>query len=369
VPIEDHVLRDLARIRLVDAPAAATARVGRILGTTPSAPDGDADIVVRWVDRVRTEGTVRWIGRDRSAADDGSFYVVERGPDGARLLARLPLDRAGEPGLEIECDAGLVRPPALIELLNLRLLARGIVPIHGSAFRWRDRGVLAAGWSKGGKTEALLAFVADGADVIADEWTYALPDGRIVGVAEPVRIEQRQAEELGAAVQLPAAAGRRFRLARLAALVAGLLRRAGGPGRKVAEVLASPVERARSVTAPPGTLFGDRYLGWGTLDHAVALFVTDRAAAVARPTTPERIADRMVFAHVHHRRDLVARYHELRFAFPDRRSELLERVEERERELLHAALVGVPCTELQLPSPPTLASVHEALAPQLEVAS
>ena len=366
---EDHVLHDLARVRLVDAPASSRERVRRILGTEPTVPDGDADIVVRWVERLTTDGPLRWIGRDRSAFDDCSFYLVEGAANGGRHLARLPLDRAGQPGLEIVCESGIVRPPGLIELLNLRMLATGVLPIHGSAFRWRGIGVVAAGWSKGGKTEALLAFAADGADVVADEWSYAASDGSIVGFAEPVRVERVHAEQLRSGDRLPVAARRRFQLGRIGAVAVGVLRRAGSPGRRLANVVAPTVDRAQSVTMAPSALFGDRYVARGTLDHVVALFTTDLGAPQARPSSPDRIADRMVFAHVHHRRDLVARYHELRFAFPDRRSELLERVEDVERELLHAALDGIPCTELLLPHPPTLDAVRAALAPRLLAAS
>ena len=50
-------------------------------------------------------------------------------------------------------------------------------------------GVVTTGWSKGGKTEAVLAFVARGARFVGDEWVYVEHDGATVhGIPEPLRL-------------------------------------------------------------------------------------------------------------------------------------------------------------------------------------
>jgi hypothetical protein len=51
----------------------------------------------------------------------------------------------------------------LISILNLTMLAKGFLPMHASAFTYKNTGVVATGWAKGGKTETLFAFMANGA--------------------------------------------------------------------------------------------------------------------------------------------------------------------------------------------------------------
>jgi len=53
--------------------------------------------------------------------------------------------------------------PHLLAVINLTALAKGVLPLHASAFTYRGLGVLATGWAKGGKTETLLEFAWLGA--------------------------------------------------------------------------------------------------------------------------------------------------------------------------------------------------------------
>ena len=68
---------------------------------------------------------------------------------------QLPLERAGD-RCEIVCERGLSAVPHLVAIVNLTALAHGVLPLHASAFSWNGTGILATGWAKGGKTEALL---------------------------------------------------------------------------------------------------------------------------------------------------------------------------------------------------------------------
>src|SRR3990172_3169438 len=110
-------------------------------------------------------------------------------------------------------------------------LARGALPLHASAFLWNGTGALATGWAKGEKTEALLAFLTEGATYVGDEWVYLAGDGaRVFGIPEPIRIWDWQLEHvpwLGR--RLPR--GERARLAALRALSRVAARIGAGTGR------------------------------------------------------------------------------------------------------------------------------------------
>jgi hypothetical protein len=80
---------------------------------------------------------------------------------------------------------------------------------------------------------------------------------------------------------------------------------------------------------------------------------------------PSHIARSMVASLAFERRALLARYEQFRFAFPERRSELLETARAREFEYLSQALEGRPAYEIVHPYPVPLHALYEACAPVL----
>ncbi|MBW2989886.1 hypothetical protein KY358_06235 [Candidatus Woesearchaeota archaeon] len=77
----------------------------------------------------------------------------------------------------------------LEEILKYKLLKKGIAPIHGSSFVYRDRGVNICAWINGGKTNSLLYFLERGASYISDEFTVLSKRGDLL--AYPKRIDLR----------------------------------------------------------------------------------------------------------------------------------------------------------------------------------
>src|SRR5215211_1589126 len=180
-------LHGLAAIAVADASASELAVVGRQLGLAESVLDRAPDITVRFVDRLEVSGRLRYLGLDDAAFTDDAFLVL-RGRHKSRVRVAVPLHRIGT-GCEIVCERGLSAVPLLVPILNLTVLANGALPLHASAFVHRGRGCVATGWTKGGKTEALLAFASAGAEYAGDEWVYVSGDGdRVWGIPEPVRV-------------------------------------------------------------------------------------------------------------------------------------------------------------------------------------
>jgi hypothetical protein len=355
----DHHLHGLATVRLVDASPANDAAVARQLGTVGRPADGTADVTVRFVDRAVPRGRLRLVGLGGAGHTDDAFVLLRRGADGT-AMAELPLERIGH-GLEITCERRLTQVPMLVPLLNAAMLAKGVAPLHASAFVWGGHGVAAAGWRTSGKTEALLSFMAQGALAIADEWVYVTPDRRLHGVPEPVRLQDWHLD------QLPEhrAALRPKQRARLGSLaVAGAVARAGGRVAGPMGRLAGAVAARSHVDVLPARLFGsDRWVGTGRLDR-VFLLATAEARDVRVEQVPgELVARRMVYAHQHHRLGLISAYFEQRFAFPERVSTVLEEAAELERDLLLRVLGGVDAHVVEHPHPVDISRLFEAMRP------
>jgi hypothetical protein len=359
----DFDLHGLAGVRLVGASPRDIAAVERQLGPLQTELAREPDIVVRFVDRLELSEPMRLLGvGDAGYTDEGFVVLRSRHKSKARVLMPLA-DVGAQP--QIVCERGLAAVPLLIPVLNLTVLANGALPLHAAAFEFEGAGVVATGWSKGGKTESLLAFAARGARYVADEWAYLSADGRrVYGIPEPVRLwdwHLRQAAQYRRRL----ARGERARLAalRAAAATEGAARalRRGRRGGAVDRVY-SLVRNQLHVDAEPERLFGERQPST-SFDRLFFLVTHDSPETIVEPIEPENVARRMLFSLQFERLDFIGAYLKLRFAFPEALSPLIENAQEIERERLLEILAGKPAYIVRHPYPTSLAGLHEAMRP------
>ena len=365
VPVQlDFDLHGLVGIRLLDATESDARSVSAQLGPIRAHLDRDPDIVVRFVDRLRT-GHVRLLGLDDAGFTDDAFLVL-RSKYKAPARVKIPLDAIGARP-EIVCERGLPAIPLLVPIVNLTALANGALPLHASAFVHRGTGVVATGWSKGGKTEALLAFSANGARYVGDEWVYVAADGsRVSGIPEPVRVWDWHLHDLPA-VRSRIGKGKRARLAAVRAVHSMGKRltegRRGAAARTYRRAL--PVlERQLHVDVRPSELFGKgQAAADAPFDRLVFVESHDDESILVRPIEPDEIARRMEFSLAYERLDFMGYYHKFRFAFPDRASPLVENAARIERERLETVLRGKPAFSVSHPYPVSLPALYAAMEP------
>lgn len=361
----DFNLHDLVTIRLEDARPDDVKAVARQLGPIHGRFDGEPDITIRFVDRLETRGTLRYLGKDEAAFTDDAFLVL-RAKHKARARVQIPLERVGGP-LSIVAEHGLPAVPLLIPIVNLTALAKGALPLHASAFLHNGTGVLNTGWSKGGKTEALLGFMEHGARYIGDEWVYLSADGTsMAGIPEPIRVWDWYLEQMPRYRAL-AGRGARLRIQALKAMVGAEAALPRLPGKRLAGRVARLLEQQLFVDLPPEDVFPpDAFALSGPLD--AVFFVASVAAPGVRvePLPPQTVAERMVFSLQYERLPFMAYYAMFRFAFPDRFSPIVENAEQIQRERLRAALEGKACYLVEHPYPATIEELYRAMLPYTE---
>lgn len=375
----DFDLGGVVGLRLLDAGPREVAAVRRQLGPIQKPLAREPDVSVRFVERIPLSSGLRYIGLADAAFSDDAFLLL-RGKHESRLRVQIPFERVGE-RCEILCERGLAAVPLLVPILNATLLAKGHLPLHAAAFVHRGRGVVATGWSKGGKTETLLAFLAQGARYVADEWLYLAPAGAgMFGIPEPIRIWRWHTQSLPE-LRAHLSHAERARLA-LLGLVAGGMSRATAGGARHGSLATRTLNRATALVqkqlcvdlAPERLFAGRAAAGDGNRNGAAPgaapvlperiLFVVSHERPEIRvlPIAPQEVAERMLFSLAEEDQRLSSCYHKFRFAFPQRRNALLERAPELRRTLLHAALEGKQTFEVRHPYPVSLPELYRALA-------
>jgi hypothetical protein len=366
----DYDLHGLAGIRLLDAAPADAAAVTRQLGPIQAPLTREPDIVIRFVDRLQTSSQVRYLGVDDAGFTDDAFLVL-RSKHKAQARVQIPFEQIGGQ-VQIVCETGLPAVPLLIPILNLTVLSNGALPLHASAFDYNGIGVVVTGWSKGGKTETLLAFMANGAEYIGDEWIYISSDGRrMCGIPEPIRVWDWHLQDLPQ-YRAQVSWDDRVRLRALKLMVRSTERIiSNGVGHRSAPVrlmrrMTPLLKRQLYVHLPPQKLFG-RGLGPLVGNPEKVLFVASHEASDIRvlPIDVQEVARRMVFSLEEERLPFTSYYLKFRFAFPEARNELIERAEELQRERLTQVLADKEAYAIYHPYPPSIPALFNALSPFL----
>ena len=360
----DFDIHGIVGVRLVGASARDVAAVTRQIGPPGGRMDREPDIVVRFADELAIEG-LHWVEYGRTGFTDEAFYVVQSGKRPARV--RLPLDRVGG-RCEIVCQRGARSIPLLMAAVTLTALGNGCVPLHASAFEYEGTGVLVTGWAKGGKTESLLAFAAAGADYVGDEWILLTPDGRMFGIPEVMRVQDWHLRQLPHVRRhVPVSRRALFRGVRAADALHRCL-----PGGRLGRLLANDVladalpalRRQLNVQVNPLDVFTSRLRpGHVRVDKLFLMMSWDDPRITVERADGAAIARRMTASVTCELGPLLSSYLAWRFAFPDRRNELLERAEALLAERLEHVLRDRAAYVVRHPYPCGLATLFEAMAP------
>jgi hypothetical protein len=365
----DFNLHNLVGIRLYNASPADVNAVERQLGHIQAAFVGNPDISIQFVEHLPHPSNLRFLGVDEAAFDADGFYVL-RAKHKIRTEVKIPFEEIGKP-CTLVCQTGLPAVPLLIPIINLTAIAKGALPLHASAFMYNQLGSLITGWSKGGKTETLLAFMRHGAGYIGDEWVYISPDGRTIsGIPEPIRLWDWHLQQLP---EFADTVGQRnlMRLRLTKAAGAADDRMAAGvkryfPPAKMLSRAAPLLKRQLFVDVQPTKLFGQSAIAMsGSLDRIFFTTSEDTDRISVERINPVEIAQRMVFSLQYERLNLYSFYMMFRFAFPEKSNSIIENAETMQRDLLIRLLQGKEAYIVRHPYPFSIAALYEAMRPYI----
>ena len=362
-------LHGIVGIRLLNATPNDIAAVKRQLGPIQISLSRTPDIIIRFVDQIPLSSSVRYLGLNDAGFTDDAFFVF-RGKHQARVRVQIPFHQIGNGQCEIICESGVPAVPLLIPILNLTAISKGALPLHASAFNYNGKGILTTGWSKGGKTETLLAFAANGAEYIGDEWVYISSDGQhMYGIPEPIRVWNWHLQQMSYYKSMVGSSD----LARLQALnifVKSLelmessgIRRGSGL-LKFTRRIKALLKQQMHVDLPPEKLFGNMVGAIkGSPDKVFFVASRDDPQITVQPIHPQEIAQRMVFSLQEERMDFMSYYLRFRFAFPDISNSFIGQVEEIQREILTKVMADKETYAVYHPYPFSIPKLFEVIRP------
>ena len=356
----DFDLHGFVGIRLLDATPRDVAVVTRQVGPIQKPLERTPDVVIRFVDRLPTTTPMYYVGVDDVGFTEDAFLVL-RGKHKTQVRVQIPFDKLGQQ-CEIICERGVPAVPLLIATINLSALQNGVLPMHASAFTYKGVGVMVTGWAKGGKTEALLSFMARGAEYVGDEWVYLSANGeKMYGIPEPIRLWRWQLQSMRQ--YLPTVKRKnRLKLQGLN-LAARSMDAASLNGRlRYLKSASGLVKRQLNVQVPPHRLFGkDSVSLAGQLDKVFYVASYSSPEVVVEPMDSQLLAGRMAFSLQEEQEGLIAYYRRFRFSFPDAPNTLIDKIEDIQLDLLRRALDGKTTYAVYHPYPVAIATMYDAM--------
>ena len=352
-------LHGVVRVRVEDAEPSDAAKVGRQLGLPAAEPTGSADITIRFVD-VATREPLTYVGLHDTGFNRDGFFVLGR-QGGRTGRTRISFDLGTRP--EVVCERSVDAVPHLLSLVNLVALSKDVLPLHASAFSVGELNVLVTGWSKGGKTEALLAAMARGGSYVGDEWVYLTPSREMLGLPEPIRVWDWHLEQFPELLQTRPA---RDRLRLWTWRGAGAAARLAGSSRLPGAALASRVQpvaaRQAYLQVPPDELFGpERVVLRAPLDATVLLLSHSSPEITAEFVEQTEVARRMKASLAEERARFMAHYRQFCYAFGDRPNPLVDSATATEARLLAGLFGDGRCAKVSHPSPCDISSLGDVV--------
>lgn len=361
-------LHNLFSIRLDNPTPAAVQAVKNQIGVPPSVLHVEPDLVVDYVDRF--DAPRYHLVRGKSGFDNDEFYVVT-GNGLKPYHVQFPFVALGQP-CRIICETGTKEIPLLNLVINLRMLAKGLIPIHASAFVSEGIGVVVNGWPNGGKTSTLFSFLTHGAQFVSDDWLFVDSEGKIYGLMQPIKLSDWQLNQLPD-YQPKVRRTKHWTIQGIRWLdtVMQAARESIHDDFLPAKIFYKGLKQLNSsqrhVNLSPETLFGsDMVSPTGRFDVLLLTLSHEISHIAITPMATDIAIERLLAALYYEWMQWEEYYVQYLYAFPHRSNTLMDTSRRKQRELLESILANKRIFAVNHPHPVALEELYRAISPVLK---
>jgi hypothetical protein len=350
--IVDFDIQGIVGIRLINPTISDSAAVAKQLDQKKTHLERDPDIIISFKDNFNNT-SLKYIGLDYAGFNDEGFYVLGGGKE--KLKMRVPFEKIGQ-NLELECESGVDPIPLLDSIINLTFLAKNHIPLHASAFVYNGIGNLVTGWTKGGKTEALLSFANHSAQYVGDEWVIISPAGEsMFGLPVKLCIWDWQFKYIPNL--LPKITIDRKILFRLIYFLDTFYKIFSHGKLKESFLLewinkALPsFKRQLNIRVRPEIIFKNGICKKSSFDKLFLMMARSEPKITIEPWDPSDIASRMVSSNDWEQKTFWEYYEAFKFAFPYLQNEFLEGADKFQKSQLECAFKNKEAYKVSHPYP------------------
>jgi len=328
-------------IRLVNPSEKNINSVSRLVGVNPSEIKGEPDITITFTDEIHSEN-LTYAGLD-AGFDKNNFYIFKQNKKHSKVI--IPFDKIGN-SCKIICEKDIDDIPLLNYIIYLSFLSKRWIAVHSSSFVYNGEGILVMGWTKGGKTETLLSFLNNGAQFVSDEWTIISENGKSLhGLPVTICIWEWYFDDVKNI--LPKIKLQKkiiFRFIHIIQNIYKLALKLNLHKSELLKILQRVVERSEknlNIRVLPKNLVNVRIAENTAALNKIILSVSSQISEMTvKKISVQEVIERMIHSNREEYNNLFVYYNAFRFAFPDRKNELLEKFDEIHRKIFNYCFTG-----------------------------
>jgi len=323
----------------------------------------EPDITIKFIDLLEIPNLI-FIGLENAGFNKDGYYILSSGR--SKLKVKIPFEKIGQP-LEIICQSGSPGIPLLNHIVNLSFLSKNYIPLHASAFRYNKKNAVVMGWSKGGKTESLLAFGNKDAEYIGDEVVMLSEHGdEMFGIPAAVTVWEWQFKQVPKLIpKLSKNKKSLFSLIHFIESVYNFLKKTFLKNSFVTKVIAEALpsfKRQLNFRVTPKFIFKEKiYNEKAYPDKVILIMSHDSEEIKVESCSIDEVINRMINSHEYEMSTFIQHYNTFKFAFPHLKSQFLENVNKHQSELLKTALAGKEAFKVLHPYPVSFEKLFEKM--------
>jgi hypothetical protein len=361
----EYDIHNIVGLRVVNPSAADLKLISNNYGAYEKELDREPDITIKFISSLETPDLV-FIGLDNAGFNKDGYYILSSGR--SSLKVKIPFEKIGQP-LEIICQTGIPGIPLLNHIINLSFLSKNYIPLHASAFRYNNLNALVMGWSKGGKTESLLAFANNDAEYIGDEVVMLSENGNeMFGIPASVTVWEWQYKQVPKLIpELSKNKKALFSLIHLIESIYNFLRKTFLKNSFVTKVISDALpafKRQLNFRVAPKYIFKEKIYNQKASTDKIILIMSHNSDQIIVKSCPiDEVISRMINSHDYENSAFIQHYVSFKFAFPDLRNPFLEDLNKLQADLLKKALSGKEAYKVLHPYPVSFDSLFNSMSP------
>ena len=294
--------------------------------------ESEPDIIITYKKKLQSDN-LTFIGLHTAAYSADNFYILSNGKEDVKVI--IPFENIGKKQLHIVCESGSPDIPALNHIVNLIFLSKGYLPLHSTAFKYNNEGILVMGWSKGGKSESLFSFMKNNADFVSDEVSIISKDGKeILGLKVPVCIWKWQFKEIPEF--MPKLGMQKKILFAIVQILHAFQKVSNRSSlRKVLFLLNGKL----NVKVLPSKIFkSNKIIDKAKLDKIILSMSHDSEEIIIKKIPAREIIDRMISSQRYELDYFMQLYNIFKYAFPEKKNDFLENIENLQQRIMNKLL-------------------------------
>lgn len=349
----DYDIHNIIGIRVVNPTERDLKLIVNYYGEHEKVLNREPDITIKFINSLETPDLV-FVGLDNAGFNKNGYYILSSGR--TNLKVKIPFEKIGQP-IELICQSGLPGIPLLNHIVNLSFLGKNYIPLHASAFRYNKKSALVMGWSKGGKTESLLAFGNKDAEYIGDEVVMLSENGdEMFGIPAAVTVWEWQFKQIPKLIpKLSKNKKSLFSLIHFIESVYNFLKKTFLKNSFVTKIIAEALpafKRQLNFRVTPKFIFKEKiYKEKVYPDKVILILSHDSEDIKVESCSIDEVINRMINSHEYEMSTFIQHYSTFKFAFPHLENPFLEKVNKHQRELLKTALAGKEAYKVLHPYP------------------